>query len=119
RTVERTIARTIQQHALWTPGARLLVAVSGGADSLCVLGALLALREHGHRMAPGELIVAHLDHGLRGAESREDALSVQRLAANLGVPCVAEEANATYSTELRMSVEDWARRTRYAFLRRV
>ena len=67
----------------------------------------------------GELIVAHLDHGLRGDESREDARYVQRLAANLGLAYVAEETNATYSTELRIPLEDWARRTRYAFLRRV
>ncbi len=119
RTVERAITRATQRHALWTPGARLVVAVSGGADSLCLLGALLALRERGHRLAPGELIVAHLDHGLRGEESREDARYVQRLAADLGVPCVIEEANAAYSTELRIGLEDWARRTRYVFLRRV
>ena len=38
---------------------------------------------------------------------------------DLGVPCVIEEANTTYSTALRIGIEDWARRTRYAFLRRV
>jgi tRNA(Ile)-lysidine synthase len=119
RTVERAITRAVVAHALWSPGARLVVAVSGGADSLCLLGTLLALRERGHRLAPGELIVAHLDHGLRGEESREDARSVKRLAADLGVPCVIEEANATYSAELRIGLEDWARRTRYTFLRRV
>ncbi|HEY7339951.1 MAG TPA: tRNA lysidine(34) synthetase TilS [Ktedonobacterales bacterium] len=119
RVVERAITRAAQRYALWTPGARLVVAVSGGADSLSLLGALLALREHGHRLAPGELIVAHFDHGLRGDESREDVRFVQQLATELGVVCVTGHPDAPYSTKLRISVEDWARRTRYAFLRQV
>ncbi len=119
RTVERAITRAVQRHALWSPGARLVVAVSGGADSLCLLGALLALRERGHLLAPGEIIVAHLDHGLRGAESHEDARFVQQLATGLGLPCVVGQPDAPYSTELHISIEDWARRMRYAFLRRV
>ncbi|HKW22110.1 MAG TPA: tRNA lysidine(34) synthetase TilS [Ktedonobacterales bacterium] len=119
KTVERAITRAVQQHALWTPGARLVAAVSGGADSLCLLGALLALRERGHRLAPGELIVAHFDHGLRAEESREDARFVRHLATDLGLPCVIGHPDAPYSTGLRISIEAWARRARYAFLRRV
>lgn len=113
RAVNQAITWAVQQHALWSPGARLIVAVSGGADSLCVLGALLALRERGHRLAPGELIVAHLDHGLRGEEGHEDARFVQRLAAELDIPCVTEQA------EIVPPSEDQARRARYAFLRRI
>ena len=115
KSVERAITRAARRYALWTPGARLVVAVSGGGDSLCLLGALLALRERGHPLAPGELMVAHLDHGLRGAESHEDARFVQRLAVELGLPCVIEQvemASEAFS-------EDSARRLRYAFLRRV
>jgi tRNA(Ile)-lysidine synthase len=119
RKVERAITRAAQRHALWTPGARLVVAVSGGADSLCLLGALLALRERGHRLAPGELIVAHFDHGLRGDESREDSRFVQQLATELGILCVTGRPDAPFATELHISIEDWARRARYAFLRRV
>ncbi|HEY1389146.1 MAG TPA: tRNA lysidine(34) synthetase TilS [Ktedonobacterales bacterium] len=119
RTVERAIILAVRRHALWTPGALLVVAVSGGADSLCLLGALLALRERGHRLAPGEIIVAHFDHGLRGDESREDANFVRQLATELGTLCVTGHPDTPYSTDLRVSIEDWARRARYAFLRRV
>src|SRR5690242_14200760 len=119
RTVERAITWAVQRHALWSPSARLVVAVSGGADSLCLLGALLALRERGHRLAPGEIVVAHFDHGLRGDESREDANFVRQLATELGILCVTGHPDASYSTDLRVSIEDWARRARYAFLRRV
>jgi tRNA(Ile)-lysidine synthase len=113
--VERAITRAVAQYTLWTPGARLVVAVSGGGDSLCLLGALLALRASGHRLAPGELIVAHLDHGLRGEESNADARYVQRLASDLGLTCVIERAEIAPET----FSEDHARQMRYAFLRRV
>ena len=114
-TVERAITRAARRFALWTPGARLVVAVSGGGDSLCLLGALLALRDRGHPLAPGEVIVAHLDHGLRGAESHQDARYVQRLAAELGLPSVIEQVEMAPEA----FSEDSARRLRYAFLRRV
>src|SRR5262249_34624319 len=71
--VEAAVRRAAERHALWRPGVPLVVGVSGGPDSLCLLGALLALRDRGGPVAPGELIVAHLDHGLRGSEGRRDA----------------------------------------------
>ncbi|MCU0225175.1 MAG: tRNA lysidine(34) synthetase TilS [Acidobacteria bacterium] len=70
------------------PGARVLVAVSGGGDSVALLHLLAAL-------APGRgwaLAVATLDHGLRGEESAADRRFVEELAASLGVPCRAGEA---------------------------
>jgi tRNA(Ile)-lysidine synthase len=59
---------------------RYLVAVSGGADSVALLHLLVM---HGF----GQLIVCHLDHGLRGRESTRDAAFVARLAQSLGLPC--------------------------------
>ncbi|HEX6542524.1 MAG TPA: tRNA lysidine(34) synthetase TilS [Ktedonobacterales bacterium] len=117
--VERAVTRAVRRYGLWSPGAGLVVAVSGGADSLCLLGTLLALREHGHRQAPGELIVAHFDHGLRGEESHEDARYVQRLASELGVPSVIGQPETPYAPQVSGSIEAWARRERYAFLRRI
>jgi tRNA(Ile)-lysidine synthase TilS/MesJ len=74
----------------WAParGARVLVAVSGGGDSVALLHLLSAL-------APGRgwrLTVATLDHGLRGAESAADRRFVEELAASLGWPCRAGSA---------------------------
>ena len=62
---------------------RLVVGVSGGADSVALL---LALREVAE---PQRLVVAHLNHGWRGAESDQDAAFVVKLCAQLGVRCVA------------------------------
>ncbi len=60
---------------------RLLVGVSGGADSVALL---LALNE---LAAPGQLAVAHLNHGWRGQESDQDAAFVVKLCDDLSLPC--------------------------------
>ena len=70
RVVAAEVACAVVEGELWEPGETLVVAVSGGADSLCLLGALLDLRERGMARAPGDLVVATLDHGLRGADGR-------------------------------------------------
>src|SRR5947209_6519117 len=82
--VERAVAATVRRREMWTPSARVVVAVSGGSDSLCLFGALLVLRAQGAFCAPGEIVVAHLDHRLRGAEGREDAAWVAAFAREQG-----------------------------------
>ncbi len=97
-------------------GDRVIAAVSGGADSVVLLHAL-----HGLSGKLGmKLEAAHLDHGLRGEEGREDAVFVAEYAAALGLPCVAERADvAAYCRETGCSIEQGARKARYGFLRRV
>lgn len=68
------------------PGQRVGVAVSGGADSMCLLHVMLELAAE----RQWKLAVLHVDHGLRGGESREDAAFVERLAARLGLPFFLE-----------------------------
>lgn len=103
---------------LWEPGEMLVVAVSGGADSLCLLGALLDMRERRTARAPGDLVVATLDHGLRGAAGADDVRWVAALAASLGLRCVTGQVDAhALARERRLSLEDAARRLRYRFLR--
>jgi tRNA(Ile)-lysidine synthase len=118
--VEGAVAAAVARHGLWSPGATVVAGVSGGADSLCLLGALLALRERGQPLAPGTIVAAHLDHGMRGTQAREDARWVGELCQGLGVPCVAERLDVpALAKQQRRSLEDAARRVRYAFLRRV
>jgi len=76
----RAQAVVLSAVAAHDPRRRYLLGVSGGRDSVALLHLLL---EAGFR----RLIVCHLDHGLRGAASRGDALFVQRLAARLGLGC--------------------------------
>ena len=118
--VEAAVARFVQERAPWQSGETIVAAVSGGPDSLCMLGALLSLKEAYPALAPGRIVVAHLDHGLRGEAGHADSEWVRAFAAQLGVPCVthAEDVRALARRE-RRSLEDAARQARYAFLRRV
>ena len=103
----------IRQHSLFSEGSRLLLAVSGGPDSTCLLHILFGLRQE----LGVELHIAHLDHRLRGAESEADAAYVEKLAASLGVPATIEKRDVkTYQKEKRISLEEAAREVRYRFL---
>ncbi len=94
----------------------LVVAVSGGPDSMALLHALLHLRD---RLGL-DLRGAHLDHGLRGEAGADDAAFVAAAFDDLGVPCDAERADvAAYRAAHRLSPEQAARDVRYSFLARV
>lgn len=110
------VAETIERHALCAPGDCVVVGVSGGADSLALLHALLALRE---RLGIA-LHVATLDHGLRGAAGAADAEFVRRTALDWGLPVTVGRADAAHvARSHRLSVEEAARQVRYTFLLRV
>jgi tRNA(Ile)-lysidine synthase len=109
RTLLETLRDCVRRHALVVPGDRVLAAVSGGADSVALLAALVDLRgELGITVA-----VAHLDHGLRGAASTGDRTFVETLARAHDLPCVSE---ATAIPPGNLEAE--ARRVRYAFFER-
>jgi tRNA(Ile)-lysidine synthetase-like protein len=113
RQVEEQVAQAIARGALWVPGETVVVAVSGGADSLCLLHALRALQpRHG-----GRLHVAHLDHRLRGEASAAEASRVADLARAWGLPATvgAVDVPALMQQE-GLSAEEAARRARYRFL---
>ncbi len=76
------VRRTIEEHDLLVPGETVVVGVSGGPDSLCLLHCLCQLRAD-FDLA---LHVAHLHHGLRGEEADADADFVRALAADWGLP---------------------------------
>jgi tRNA(Ile)-lysidine synthase len=118
--VENKVRRAVERDMLWAPGATVVTAISGGADSLCLLGALDALRMRAILSAPGRIVLAHLDHGLRGAAGAADAAFVAEMARGLGLECVTgREDVAALARREKRSLEDAARRARYAFLRRV
>lgn len=106
----------IQHHALVKPGDCIVVAVSGGADSVCLLHVLNRLRS----TLDIRLHVAHLDHGLRGAEGQADANYVKTLADGQGLPVTIGKANVrAWQTKRRISLEEAAREVRYRFLSKV
>ena len=103
----------IEAHAMLSPGAKVVVAVSGGADSMALLFALFQLRS----MYNMTLSVAHVNHQLRGEEAGQDALFVEQQAARLGLPfhqtCVDVKA---LQQSAGISVQQAARQLRYRFL---
>ncbi|MDR2733094.1 MAG: tRNA lysidine(34) synthetase TilS [Spirochaetota bacterium] len=110
------LSEYLREYGLPKSGESVLVACSGGADSL----ALLLLLHEQSAMLGIRLGCAHYDHGFRGAESREDLDFVHARAAALGIPFHAESADlsAVLARE-GGNAQDLARRMRYTFLERV
>jgi tRNA(Ile)-lysidine synthase len=107
---------TIRRHSLAGPGDSVLVAVSGGADSVAMLFVLRELEAAGELRIAG---VAHLNHQLRGADADADEAFCAALAARLHLPFVAERIDvAARAREQKRSLEDAARTARYGFLER-
>jgi tRNA(Ile)-lysidine synthase len=94
----------------------VVVGVSGGPDSLCLLHVLNRLCG----VYCIELHVAHLNHKIRGREADADAAFVAGLADEWGLPCTFEARDVpTLAREKKLSLEEAARRARYAFLAEV
>ncbi|NQT41263.1 MAG: tRNA lysidine(34) synthetase TilS [Planctomycetes bacterium] len=107
--------------AAWNPlhwrDLTVILAISGGADSVALLRLATAVRDRGR----GQLIAAHFNHQLRGDESRADQDMVQRLCRQLDVPCTVGTFARTDTTPPEGSnggegPEATARGARYAFL---
>ncbi len=112
----REVSGAVERLGL--PGAGILLAVSGGLDSVALLHALHAISSrHGLKLSVG-----HVNHGLRGAQSEADARFVRELAAGLGLACRVREVEPAAArrggpSRSRPSPQEAARRLRYAALR--
>lgn len=105
-----------QWNRLATGHQRVLLGVSGGADSTALLLGIAALAER-FGLQPG---VAHLNHGLRGAESVADARYAEALATHYSFPCYLEECDIRAVADAAgTGIEETARRQRYEFLERI
>jgi tRNA(Ile)-lysidine synthase len=110
------IRKTIRKYSLLNSGDRVLVAVSGGPDSVCLLSVLHALAKE----LDLTLHVAHLDHMFRGKESADEALFVGGLAKKFAIPAVIERFDVpAFCLERGLSSQEGARQVRYGFLQRV
>ena len=110
--MQKKIENFMEEHHMVKRGECILAAVSGGADSLCLLLILLLLRQAGKI----RLCAVHVEHGIRGADSQKDARFVENFCKEQGVPikvfhCRAEE----YARAHKLTVEEGARVLRYSF----
>ncbi len=111
--LETKVRETIQKYGMLTHGDGVLVAVSGGADSVVLLHLLSGLKEElGLRLE-----VAHLQHGIRGEEAREDALFVANMAERLALPFHLRDVDLPKmrSEKGKGNIEAMAREERYRF----
>jgi tRNA(Ile)-lysidine synthase len=110
------VLRFIQDQHLIAAGDQVLVALSGGPDSVVLLHVLRALQPV---LEVAQLITVHLDHQLRGEESRQDAQFVRDLAALWNLPCRCESVSVKgYRETQRLSLEMAARECRRSFFQR-
>lgn len=115
-TLEQRVVRFIQEHHLALAGETMVVGVSGGADSVCLVHVLWQCQ----RELGVKLHVAHLNHQLRGAESDADARHVSELASCLNIPSIIECCDvAAYRDQKHCSLEEAAREMRYKFMAKV
>jgi tRNA(Ile)-lysidine synthase len=109
--MEQKVDQAIRANGLFAPGDRIVVAVSGGPDSVALFRCLVALRARWN----WDLCIGHVDHGLRGAESEADAKFVEALAEKFGVPVMVcrLHLNKQDAKLKKQSLQEYARTVRY------
>ncbi|MEQ8236591.1 MAG: tRNA lysidine(34) synthetase TilS [Syntrophomonadaceae bacterium] len=109
------VERFIAKHRLVKPGDKVLLAVSGGPDSMCLLHLL-------HNLGPKldlEMAAVHLNHGLRAEAGSEEAL-VREHCRRLGLACYSRKVQVDHlAREWKTSLEDAGRRARYSYFAEV
>lgn len=110
------VRKTIFRYKMLASGDRVVVGVSGGPDSVAMLSLLVALKEEFSLY----LHIAHLNHMLRANEAREDALYVEELSKNLGLPLsIGGKDISSLARARRLSLQEAGRQARYEFFQAV
>ena len=111
-SLERKVLASLKRNGI-AQGSRIVLGVSGGADSIAMLDSMV-------RSGRFSVVVAHLNHCLRGEESDADEEFVRVLAAKAKLSFESGRANvARTAAESRRNIEAVARETRYEFLAQV
>ncbi|MCM0647674.1 tRNA lysidine(34) synthetase TilS [Clostridium swellfunianum] len=106
------VLATIKEHNMINKGDKIIVAVSGGPDSICLLHILSKMKEELNLI----LYAAHVNHCLRGEEADKDEEYVKQFCKSLGVECFSRRVDINkLSGERNMSTESVAREARYDF----
>ena len=108
------VRHTIAKFLMFPQQAKIIVGLSGGADSVALLHMLCGMKEE---MA-WDISAVHIHHGLRGEEADADQKFAEELCASLGVPCVVKQYDVKAEASLRkLGEEETGRLLRYAAFR--
>lgn len=109
--IERVL-KTVRNYEMLKTGQTVLVAVSGGSDSVFLLQALNHLK---NKLKLKKIVVCNLDHGIRGKESSEDSLFVKKIAESLNLGFIHKKIDLSKIRSKGLSTEEAAREERYKF----
>jgi tRNA(Ile)-lysidine synthase len=113
-TLAARVLATIRRHQMLPPGGRVVIALSGGPDSVALVHLLRELAATGELGIAG---LAHLNHQLRGEAADADEAFCRTMAAELSLPIEVERADVRGTARASgRSIEDAARHLRYQFL---
>ena len=105
------VKKIIEKYHMFSPGDRILVGVSGGPDSVCLLHILNRCRKE---MALS-LHIVHINHGIRKRESKREEKFVSHLAGKMGLPITVKSLDVpSYARRKKLTVEEAARDMRYS-----
>lgn len=111
---ENKVYNFIKKNNLISPGESILIALSGGPDSVALFVILLELK----RLLQVNLLAAHLNHSLRGIESEKDQKFVENLCKNYSIPFYSKKVDVKkYAEEKKLGTEEAGRILRYQFFK--
>lgn len=106
------VLKTVEKYNMLSKGDRVLIGVSGGADSIALLEFFVSVKEKYDL----DICVAHIEHGIRGEDSVSDAEFVENYCKKLGVKFYLKMIDApNLAKKAKMGVEEYSRMARYDF----
>lgn len=106
------VLKTVEKYNMLSKGDRVLIGVSGGADSIALLEFFVSVKEKYDL----DICVAHIEHGIRGEDSVNDAEFVENYCKKLGVKFYLKTIDApNLAKKAKMGVEEYSRMARYDF----
>lgn len=115
--MKNKILQTISKYSLFGDNDNIVVAVSGGADSMCLLHFLYSFKDE---LKINLLIAAHVNHNIRGEEAKRDELFVKSFCDNRNIPFELLDADVPQiANSLKCGTEEAARRVRYDYFKKL